>query len=348
MKTVGVKYLGSKRKLIPYIVEATNKLDIKEKTAIDVFTGTTRVAQAYKKLGFKVVTSDLAWASEVYSNALVCNDGDIGHLLPIIEELNKISPKSGWITENYCDVSSKVDSNFNIKVWTPENGKKADAARDYIEGLSLKKWEKDYLTCSVIFALNKTDNTVGIQQAYLKKWCTRATKPIVFEPLPAIKGPCGQHITGDALEIDYPECELAYIDPPYTAATYYSHYHIWDSVAKWDKPEVSLKTNRRLDRKTKSKDFDKSMHSPWYSKKTALEATSKLIDRLPVRYCILSYSNEGLISYKDMISICNKYSYEEINISHKKNIMHKIGSGYENVDKDAPSVLTEYLFIIKK
>ena len=112
----------------------------------------------------------------------------------------------------------------------------------------------------------------------------------MFETLPAIVGPTGQHITGDALTIEYPECEVAYIDPPYTEATYYSHYHIWDSVARWDKPEVALKTNRRIDRKARTDKFDDSMCSPWYSKSKAFDATDQLIKRLPVRYCMKVYS----------------------------------------------------------
>ena len=348
LKTVGVKYLGSKRKLLPSIIKATSELSVSNKTIIDVFTGTTRVAQAYKMLGYKVTTSDLAWASQVYSEAIICNDGNVEHLLPIVEELNHLTPVSDWITENYCDVSPKVDENFNIKVWSKENGAKADAARNYIETLSLEPWEKSYLVCVVIFGLDKVDNTVGIQQAYLKNWCVRSKKSITFKPILPIKGIVGSHTTGDALSIEYDKSEIAYIDPPYSSAKYYSHYHIWDSIARWDKPEVSLKTNRRIDRKATSDTFDKSMTSPWYSKNTALQATASLIDRLPVRYCVLSYSNEGLISYDDIIKVCGKFSYNELKVQHAKNIMHKIGSGHDKVCPDTSSKLTEYIFIIDK
>ena len=71
IETKGVRYLGSKNKIIPLIVEVIESLDLKDKTFIDVFTGTTRVAQAFKSLGYTVTTSDLSWAAEAYSHAMI-------------------------------------------------------------------------------------------------------------------------------------------------------------------------------------------------------------------------------------------------------------------------------------
>ena len=60
--------------------------------------------------------------------------------------------------------------------------------------------------------------------------------------------PIGEHYTGDALTIDYPPAALAYLDPPYSPHEYSTYYHIWDSIVRWDKPEVDMATNRRVDR----------------------------------------------------------------------------------------------------
>ena len=103
---------------------------MKDKTLIDVFTGTTRVAQAFKSLGYIVTTSDLSWASEAYSHAMVCNDGDMSHLQPYIDKLNALAPSAGWLTNNYCDATNEVGE--LIQVWKKHNGAKADAIRDKI------------------------------------------------------------------------------------------------------------------------------------------------------------------------------------------------------------------------
>ena len=71
IKTIGVKYIGSKDKLIPNIISVVNSLGLENKTAIDVFSGTTRVAQALRHEGFYVQGSDLSWATEHYFNTFI-------------------------------------------------------------------------------------------------------------------------------------------------------------------------------------------------------------------------------------------------------------------------------------
>lgn len=350
--TYGIRYLGSKNKILPLIVKVINELDKEDNKVIDVFTGTTRVAQALKQEGYDVTTSDLSWASEAYSQAFICNDGEVSHLQEYIDELNALQPKADWLTNHYCDVAAKADNTVNIKVWKRKNGMKADAIREHIETLDVEPWEKGYLISCLIFALDKLDNTVGLQQAYLKGWKSdRVDNDLVLSLLPSIKGTEGKHICGDALLIDYDDASVAYLDPPYTTADYSTYYHIWDSITKWDKPKVSLKTNRRIDRvKQKTNDeWDTSMKSPWYSKKTALDATRDLIDRLPVRYCVFSYSDEGLISKAEMESLCAEYEdYKFHEQEHDRHVMSRIGAGGDKAEKAEKKKNIEYVIVIDK
>ena len=349
IETKGVRYLGSKNKLIPLITEVIESLDLKDKTLIDVFTGTTRVAQAFKSLGYTVTTSDLSWASEAYSHAMVCNDGDMSHLQPYVDKLNALAPNPGWITNNYCDATNEVGD--LIQVWKKHNGAKADAIRDKIETYNLPHTDKMALVASLIFTLDKVDNTVGLQQAYLKGWKSpRVDTPIELKLLPSYAGPVGSHISGDALKVEYPEAEVAYLDPPYTPADYSTYYHIWDSIARWDKPEVSLKTNRRLDRIKKRKEtHDKNMVSPWYSKKTAYDATLKLVDRLPVKYVVFSYSDEGLISFDQMKEMGAKYkSFTIHEKEHSRHLMSRMGAGGKEAKNAKKKKNTEYVIVIEK
>lgn len=381
--TYGVRYLGSKSKILPLIMQVIDDLDKEDMKVIDVFTGTTRVAQALKMRGYDVTTSDLSWASEVYSEAFICNNGDVSHLQQYIDQLNLVPAKADWLTNNYCDVDIIVDKKVydmiseeveeegvkviktkkaktftmekekvNIKVWHPKNGAKADAIRDEIETMNIEPWEKSYLIACLIFALDKLDNTVGLQQAYLKGWKSdRVHKDLVLTAIPSIEGMEGQHLCGDALKLAYAPASVAYLDPPYTAADYSTYYHIWDSIARWDKPQVSLKTNRRIDRvKQKTNEhWDKTMKSPWYSKKTALEATKQLIDKLPVRYCVFSYSDEGLIKYDDMKSVCSQYEdYKFHEQSHDRHVMSRIGAGGAEADNADKKKNVEYVIVIDK
>lgn len=56
--TEGVKYAGSKLKLIPPILQLAKKVDAK--TVLDGFAGTTRVSQAFAKTGYRVLCNDIS------------------------------------------------------------------------------------------------------------------------------------------------------------------------------------------------------------------------------------------------------------------------------------------------
>lgn len=353
METSGIKYIGSKNNLLEPIVSLVNKyvplVPGRKPILLDAFTGTTRVAQAFRQKGWNTVTSDLSWASEVYAKTFLQTNSN-KDLEPLIQKLNNVKPKAGWITKNYCDTHS--EDGTVVRVWQPHNGMKADAIRDEIEKLykqdKITEQEKATLITALIFALDKVDNTVGIQQAYLKNWCTRSyndLKLILPKVAPVKPNPTSKHIVGNCLEINYEPCDVAYLDPPYSSHTYFSYYHIWDSIARWDKPEVSLKTNRRIDRVTSSDEYDDTMSSPWNSKVNALKAFEKLVKRLQARYILISYSNESLVPINDLIDLCHKFGPIHVEeIDYKRNIMSQLISK-EEVDMNETK---EYLILLKK
>lgn len=334
MITYGVKYIGSKASLVEKILDFVQEHipAAAPKRILDVFTGTTRVAQAFRAKGWLVQTSDLSWASEAYAHAFVQRTAASGARIPaLIEQLRALeSTESGWITSTYCDVVSS-DGGV-VKMWKPENGRKADAIREQIEVWKetghCSTHEAMILTACLIFALDKVDSSVGVQQAYLKSWAARASNPLELRDLPFYDGPPGTHIVGDALVNEYQEATVAYLDPPYSAHSYSTYYHIWDSVVRWDQPAVGLKTNRRIDRVSGSDEQDESMLSAWNSKRTALEAFLKLVARLPVQYVVISYNDESLVPLDTLIgALRNVYpTVIEKKIPYKRNIMAQIGN----------------------
>lgn len=56
--TEGVKYAGSKLKLIPHILQLVRKVNAR--TVLDGFSGTTRVSQALAKSGYQMLCNDVA------------------------------------------------------------------------------------------------------------------------------------------------------------------------------------------------------------------------------------------------------------------------------------------------
>lgn len=359
IKTYGVQYLGSKAKIVNQITQIAK--DLKIQTAIDVFTGTTRVAQAFRQNGIKVITSDLAEASRVYSNALI-KQQDNSRLQKYIDEMNNLEGYKGWFTENYSGGDTWQEPKGDGRYTYPPNAMKVDAARDYIETLDINQVDKDTLICSIIFAVNKVNNSVGQQQAYLKDWCSRSLNEILFVLPPQIEGPWGGHITGDCLENDYPKADLAYLDPPYTpTVAYHTYYHIWDSIALWDKPQTGGKARRRIDRvkRGNKENYNETfLDIPWYDIKNqdnieqnkAHQAFKTMVEKLDVKYVMISYSNESIVSKTQMINLLNQYGEVELfEIDHKRMVMGSIGHSSKGnlIEKNNPNV-TEYIFLLKK
>lgn len=345
VSTHGVKYMGSKKKLVSYIGTLVEELGVK--AAIDVFTGTTRVAQYLRQNGVKTFTSDLSWASTKYANTYVHNKNN-RHLQKYINEMNKLDPINGWLTKNYTGDVDESEIRGNGRCFKSKNTSRADAARDYIETLNIEPWEKDTLITSIIRALDSVDNTVGVQQAYLKEWCERSNNNIEFRLPVCLEGPTAEHFEGNCLEINYPEAELAYMDPPYSPHEYSTYYHIWDSIAKWDKPDTDLKVRRRIDRVSKNEKYDSSMKSDWNKKEKAVEAFEKLIERMPVKYCLISYNNESIVDQDSLLQSCAKFGEVTLReVNYKRNIMSQIGnSSKNNPTKNQKN--KELLILIKK
>ena len=334
MDTRGIKYIGSKAALLTEITTFVQEQCPTElpQTFIDVFTGTTRVAQAFRSKGWQVSTSDLSWASEAYAHAFVLRTAESGaRISAFIERLRALDGQSGWITTNYCDVISAAGAGV-IKMWKPENGRKADAMRDQIQAWlaagECTQHEAMILVACLIFALDKVDSSVGVQQAYLKTWAARASNPLELADIPFPTGPVGSHHVGNALTIEYAPATVAYIDPPYSAHSYSTYYHIWDSITRWDKPAVGLKTNRRIDRVSSAAEYDESMSSAWNSKRTALPSFVALIARLPARYVLVSYNDESLVPLETLLTALRAaYSSVVVKIiPYRRNIMAQIGN----------------------
>lgn len=355
MTTEGVKYIGSKASLVPYILKCIddNIPSGSISSVIDVFTGTTRVAQAFKQRGWRVQTSDLSWASQCYAGTWIENGGDNKHLAEKVETLNNLTAKAGWLTQNYCDV--KGNKGGIVRVWQAKNGARADAIRDQIEAWSatgaINAWEKNTLVTSLILALDKVDNTVGVQQAYLKDWCKRSFNDMKLQLPVVLSQPVGKHHSGNCLQITYEKADLAYLDPPYSSHSYATYYHIWDSIAAWDKPAVGLNTNRRADRVSGDSSYDSDMSSSWNSKKSALAAFESVIDRLPVRWVLISYNNESLVDVDSLQKLFKKYPRVITTaIDYKRNIMSQIGNATKDKPEDTKfrTENVEYLFLIDK
>src|SRR5215470_1075274 len=94
--TEGIKYVGSKLKLLPHILRIAERVE--PKSVFDGFSGTTRVSQAFAQSGYRVIANDIAAWSKVFGECYLLNPFPREYYSDLIEHLNALPGKHGWFT----------------------------------------------------------------------------------------------------------------------------------------------------------------------------------------------------------------------------------------------------------
>jgi adenine-specific DNA-methyltransferase len=286
-----IKYIGSKRTLVPQIVRIIDALDQVE-SVVDLFSGTSRVGHALKSAGYRVSANDhnayAACLARCYVQAdaeEVRSDAD-----RLVSEFNRLRGKAGYFTDTFC-----VQSRF----FQPKNGERVDAIREEISRLALPPELEAVMLVSLMEAADRVDSTTGLQMAYLKSWAPRASNDIHLRlpsVLPRAKRGKGSAHQLDAFDaVDVLEADVAYIDPPYNQHKYLGNYHIWESLVLWDKPEVYGIACKRIDCRERRSAFN--------SKPDAHAALLRVIRDVRARILVVSFSNEGYFSQDELLGI---------------------------------------------
>ena len=363
METQGIKYTGSKREILPALLELIKPLNVK--TVLDGFSGTTRVSQALKQAGYIVYANDIADWSKVFGECYLLNRKPASYYLPIIEHLNNLPGKYGWFSENYGgepNGGSAIQEDGRKRIWQLHNTKKLDAIREEIDKIAKNRIGKSVLLTSLIIAMDKVDSSVGHQVSYLKKWAPRAYNTMKMEvPRLIIDDKQHQVYQKDVFDLANDiEVDLAYYDPPYGSSNelmppsrvrYASYYHIWKTVCLNDKPKLVGVANRREDvGDTISGSIFEEFRKNDEGQYIVIEALEKLIKNTPAKYVVLSYNNNGratLQSIKDILkNLKKKISIFEMD--YKKNVMATITRTTNEWINETNGINKEYLFIIHK
>lgn len=352
-QTQGIKYAGSKLKILPYIVDIVAELDVKN--VLDGFSGSTRVSQAFAKLGFDTTSSDISAWSETFAKCFILNKRKPKHYAEIIEYLNSLKGYDGWFTTHYGGEIGSTKKPFQIK-----NTRKLDAIRDEIDELDLDEIEQSVALTSLIFALDAVDSTLGHYAAYLADWSPRSYKDLLLK-LPDLFINTGENrvIKGDIFDtISKSEFDLAYFDPPYgsnndkmppSRVRYSAYYHIWTTVIKNDQPKLFGKVNRRDDtRDTISASVFEEFRKDENDNFIAMQAIKKLICETKSRYILLSYSSGGRATKEELYAILNGAGkiLKAVEIDYKKNVMGGMRWTNEWINSDGKYL--EYLFLLEK
>lgn len=288
-----IKYLGSKRRLIPVLGDIFTKSGAT--SAVDLFTGTTRVAQEFKRRGGQVTAVDLARYSKVFADCWIETDAasvDPAEVQDAIRHLMSLKGDPGYFTETFC-----VQSRF----FQPKNGERVDAIRETLERDYKESHLFPILLTSLILAADRVDSTAGVQMAYIKKWAPRSFNDLEMRPPDLLPG-TGLSIRGDAVTLapTLGSFELAYLDPPYNQHRYFSNYHIWETLVAWDRPEHYGVACKRIDTR------DESTKSRFNEKRNMADAFRSVIKNLDAEVLVISYNNESWVSAEELFDMCSE------------------------------------------
>jgi len=261
--------------------------------AVDLFTGTTRVAQAFKAEGVHVTAADSARYAHVFARTYVEADADAidrQDLQAAIDGLNALDGRPGYVHEMFSR---------QARYFQPDNAARIDAVRDAIEDRHAGSPLFPLLLTSLIEAADRVDSTTGVQMAYVKQWAPRSYNPLELRVPELLAGP-GCAVRGDAVALAplLGHFDLAYLDPPYNQHRYFTNYHVWETLVAWDAPEAYGVARKRVDAR------DPSTRSEFNSKRTMPAALASVVRSVDCDLLVLSYNDESWLGLDDLEAMC--------------------------------------------
>lgn len=276
----------------------------------DIFSGSTVVSDSFKRKGYRVISNDFLYFSYAIARGTVgLNRRPSFGKLKVgdpIKYLNELTWEKAGVNIQDCFIYKNYSPNENCKrmYFQKENALKIDVIRQTIQ-----KWYDDglinesgyfYLLAALINAVPFVANITGVYAAYLKYWDVRTNnklelvKPIIYSN--SKRNAC--------LNCDYTEAlnkktDLLYADPPYNSREYLPNYHILETIARYDNPEIYGVTGMR--------NYD-NQKSEFCKKSTVKSAFERLIKGSKSKYILISYNNEGLLDTEELSEICSKYA----------------------------------------
>lgn len=276
-----IKYLGSKRLLVPRIVAAVRALAPEGGRVLDLFSGTARVGHALKRRGYFVVANDHNRFAHALARCYVQADGGRWRdpAARLLAELAALPPRPGYFTETFCE---------RARFFHPRNGARIDAMRERIRAWGLEADLEAVLLVALMEAADRVDSTTGVQMAYLKTWAPRALNALELRLPEILPGP-GLALGKDAEQVAAGvEADVAYLDPPYNQHSYRGNYHVWETLVRWDAPEVYGVACKRVDCRTQRSRFN--------SRREIHAVLEQVVQAVRARHLIVSFSDEGYVA----------------------------------------------------
>lgn len=348
MRGTIMRYLGNKTRLLSFINDVIEKNKIHGEVFADLFSGTASVGD-YMKGKYKIIGNDFMYYSYVFTQAKITNASEPSfssfyekYNCDIFDWLNDrlYTPDENYfVYNNYTPIAER-------KFFTEENAIKIDGIRQDIEKLYsnkiINKKEYFYLLASLLESVTKVSNTSGTYEAFFKFWDSRSHKDFIISPL-EMNNTDNVHEDNISYNEDTNKLvrnisgDIAYIDTPYTITQYASAYHILETIARYDYPEIAGKTGRRQKNKKMSN---------YSRKKQAKIAFEDMLRQINFNHILISYSNQSLVPLDELVDLCKSFSKDGVVKIEK--LPYREYKNLNSSKKGAGSKLNEVIIYFKK
>lgn len=284
------RYIGNKNKLNDWIIQTVKQYTNNVSSFCDIFSGTGTVAKHALPYFSTIIINDFLYSNRViYGAFFEQGEFNMDKLHCLIDEFNTRDYKAdNWFSLNYGNLY------FDIGV-----ARKAGAIRMQIENMKDELTYKEYciLLASLIYSLDRLANTVGHFESYIKKPIER--KKLYVRLVNARSFDNVKIYREDANVLARQiNADVVYIDPPYNSRQYSRFYHVYETLVKWDKPQLF-----GVARKPEPENMSE------YCRSSAPSFFLDLIQHLNARYIVVSYNNTYNSHSKSSL---NKITLEQI------------------------------------
>lgn len=285
-------------------------------TVADLFCGSSSVSRLLAERGHTVVACDAMYWCHVVNKAYMASPDDLVDLPGLVARLNlhakthHPSRPPGFVERTYSSLGGRL-------YFMRDNARRIDLYRAGIEALRPGIPEGAYcaLLACLLHAVGLHSNCTGHLRAYLKTIKASAEAPLVLDV--GRLGPLGlgtkhagtKHTSlfGDARALAVlaaETCDVVYCDPPYTNRSYARFYHLYETVARGDAPEVYGVAGLRCD----------APEDPFSKKTTCRQAFVDLVRAIVeapgrrARWLVVSYSTDGLLDETQLCEVLSQHT----------------------------------------
>lgn len=300
---MSVRYIGSKARIVDQIMDIVGQPG-DDGTFVDAFCGTGAVAEAAARAGWSVRINDHLRCAVTIAGARLLHREHVpfeafGGYQQALERLNAAAGPGGFVWREYSPASSTHAAVTGVerKYFTEHNAARIDAMRGLIAEWAaqgdLTPSEETLLIGDLLIAANAVANIAGTYGCFLRGFSPNALRAIEVCPRDLFE----QHVRVESTHVDVYDVsaspgDVIYFDPPYTKRQYAAYYHLLETIAIGDEPDVEGITGLRP-WKTKA--------SPFCYKTRALAALARLIDETAAQRILLSYSSEAHASLDELL-----------------------------------------------